>query len=227
MTDTDTEMRIEMIAIDRLHPHPQNYRDHPTDQIEHIMQSIIEHGVYRNIVIANDDTILAGHGVWEASRRLELDMVPVHRLDLAPDDPQAIKVLVADNELARFADNDDRALADLLKQIRDDTTFGLVGTGYDDAMLANLVMISRPASEIADLDAAEHWVGMPDYEEGANLTQLTITFPNEVERERFCHDYDVEIDRKLATRWVTRWPWTERIERSAVQWSDEDSNGTG
>ena len=59
-----------MTSVEDLTPHPQNYRDHPQDQIAHIVRSIEEHGFYRNVVVAKDNTILAGHGVVQAAQQL-------------------------------------------------------------------------------------------------------------------------------------------------------------
>jgi hypothetical protein len=53
----------ELIAIKELKPHPRNYRSHPEDQLVHLVNSIKQHGFYRNVVVAKDNTILAGHGV--------------------------------------------------------------------------------------------------------------------------------------------------------------------
>lgn len=65
-----------------LREHPRNYRKHPASQVAHIAASLTEHGVYRPVVIARDNTILAGHGVVLAARSLGWTEIPVHALDL-------------------------------------------------------------------------------------------------------------------------------------------------
>jgi ParB-like chromosome segregation protein Spo0J len=112
------EIKTEVVAIADLKPHPKNYRAHPPDQLAHIAQSIREHGVYRNIVIARDGTVLAGHGVLEALKQLESTHATVVRLDIGPDDPRAIKVLTGDNEIGRLAEIDDRVLSELLSGLK-------------------------------------------------------------------------------------------------------------
>ena len=62
----------EMTPVSDLKPHPRNYKDHPDDQLEHIIESIKSTGFYRNIVIAQDGTILAGHGVVAAAKKMGL-----------------------------------------------------------------------------------------------------------------------------------------------------------
>lgn len=162
MSDAVELRPTETVEVERLRPHPRNYREHPEDQLRHIEASLRQHGVYRNVVVASDDVILAGHGVVEAARNVGLETLPVIRVPIGSDEPQAIKILTADNELTRFAFHDDRQLAELLREIRD--VDELLGTGYDDAQLANLLMVTRPASEIADLNAAAEWAGMPEFE---------------------------------------------------------------
>ena len=96
------------VDIDKLKNHPKNYREHPDDQLAHLMKSIEQQGFYRNIVVAKDYTILAGHGVVKASRKLGLKEVPVVRLDIDANSTKALKVLAGDNELGRLAEVNDR-----------------------------------------------------------------------------------------------------------------------
>jgi ParB family chromosome partitioning protein len=100
----------EMRALEDLKEHPRNYRVHPQDQIDHIKASIQEHGVYRNVVVARDNTILAGHGVVKALRQLGVVAGPVAVMDLDPNDPRALKLLAGDNEVEHLAEQDDRVL---------------------------------------------------------------------------------------------------------------------
>lgn len=72
---------------------------------------------YKPIVIARDGTILAGHGIAEAARPLGIETVPVTRLDLDPDDPKALKILVDDNKVSGLAEQDDRALSEMLRGV--------------------------------------------------------------------------------------------------------------
>jgi hypothetical protein len=129
---------------------------------------------------------------------------------VGPDDPRALKLLAGDNEISRLAEIDDRALTDMLKEIKLADPDGLLGTGFDDAMLANLLFVTRPASEIADMDVAGQWVGMPEYEEGRDLPRLIITFAKPEDRERYVNEGKLKIDKRVGYVWCTRWPWTER-----------------
>jgi hypothetical protein len=218
------QRKTEIVAIKDLRPHPRNYRVHPEEQLKHIEESLRQHGFYRNVVIASDGTILAGHGLTLAAARIEgVTHVPVFRLDLDPEEPLALKVLAGDNELVRFAENDDRALTELLKEIHDLDETGLLGTGYDEAMLANLLLVTRTAEEIADVDAASEWVGMPEYEEGADPFKIIVTFLSEEDRAAFVEHAGLKIDKTVRTAaWSTRWPFTEREDGASVRFEDTE-----
>jgi hypothetical protein len=105
------------------------------------------------------------------------------RLPVQADDPRALKVLAGDNEIGHLAEIDDRALSELLRQIH--TTDDLLGTGYDDMMLANLVMVTRPAHEIGTVDQAAEWVGMPEHDSGHLPFQLIVSFRTDEDRLKF------------------------------------------
>ena len=129
---------IEVVAIDLLKPHPQNYKSHPEAQLVHVGESLRENGFYKNVVTARDGTILAGHGVVNAARQKGAKRVPIVRLDIDPDSPQAFRIIAGDNEMARLAVTDDRALALILKRVNE-TDLGLLGTGFDDKAFAALL----------------------------------------------------------------------------------------
>ena len=132
MSEAAKQWPTETVPVLSLKRHPRNYREHRPEQVAHIVASIRQHGFYRNVVIANDNTILAGHGVVAACKEMGLDAVPVVRLDIAPDSPLALKLLTGDNEISRGADTDDRVLAEILRDVMDGDPMNLIGTGYDD-----------------------------------------------------------------------------------------------
>jgi hypothetical protein len=176
------KFETELVDITTLKQHPENYREHPQAQLDHIVASLKAHGFVKNVVIAKDGTILAGHGVVLAARQMRLSEVPVVRLPVSPDSAVARKVLVGDNEMSKLGDIDDRALTELLKSIRDDEA-GLEGTGFDDRMLAALVMTSRAAGEIKGIDEAAEWAGMPRFEQTPTFFGVSILCESEKARD--------------------------------------------
>lgn len=238
-TLSDKLPETETVRLASLKPHPRNYRTHPEDQLEHLAASIKEHGFYRNLVVAQDGTILAGHGVAEAALRAGLEEVRVVRLPIPPDSPQAIKVLTGDNEIEHLAEQDDRLLSELLKELAQGEA-SLLGTGYDEMMLANLVMVTRPATEIRDFNEAAHWVGLPTYGEepdeeepagggsgGSGGTgrpfreeiQLVVNFDSEEDRERFMAHAGIDKTRyRRGPTWSTWWPEKEREDLASLRY---------
>jgi hypothetical protein len=216
-----TGPKIEQVEIEKLKPHPRNYRQHPDDQLAHIIASIKANGIYRNIVCANDYTVLAGHGVMKACQKIGMKEVPVIRLDIGPDDVRAMKVVTGDNEIGHLGEIDDRLLSEILKDIKERDEVGLLGTGYDELMLASLVFVTRPDGEIKNFDAAAAWAGMPGYEEGKDAIRLVITFASEKDRKRFCDEKKIRIDKGAikGTTWSTRWPWKDREDVGGVRFT--------
>jgi hypothetical protein len=196
----------ETVSLETLKPHPQNYREHPPDQIRHLVQSITEHGIYRNVIVARDGTILGGHGVVQAATEAGLTELPVVRLPIDPDDPKALKILTADNEIGRLAEIDDRALTEILKEIADEDD--LFGTGFDENMLANLLFVTRNKDEIGDKATAEEWAGLPGFEPADDRIRLMIDFDSEEDRDAFVEQNELPVHyrRESAGQWNTRWP---------------------
>ncbi len=229
MSETYT---TEMVAVDKMRPHPQNYRKHPEDQLEQIMQSIKEHGFYKNVVVARDYTILAGHGAVLASRRLGMEKVPVRKIDCDPFSAQAMRIIVGDNEIARLGELDDRALTNMLKEMAE-SDGGLLGTGFNKSQLAALVQLTRPASEIADIDEAAEWVGMPEYVPGKDPLRLIVQFDNEEQRIDLLTKVGAlgegapagvlyKRDSSTSKTWSMWWPLRERHDNASLRFDEAD-----
>lgn len=219
MSETNSQFPTETVPVALLKPHPRNYRDHTPEQVGHIIESIRLHGFYRNIVVAQDSTILAGHGVVKAATKMGIVYVPVVRIPVAPDHPSALKLLAGDNEISRGADRDDRRLSEILREIMGQADSGLLGTGFDEKSLAEFVVETRHATEIPDLNAANEWLGLPPLEsdeaEREAEFKLTITFPGTAEREQFLKERGLETDQKPSVgKWIVRWPQVE-VEQNA------------
>ena len=83
-------MNIENISIADLQAHPRNYRGHPEEQIAHLKASLQEYGIVKNIVVASDNVILAGHGLVQAARELGYTELPVYRIAMPSTDSGAV-----------------------------------------------------------------------------------------------------------------------------------------
>ena len=210
---------VELVRVEELKPHSRNYRTHPDDQIEHLIESIRESGIYRNVVVARDYTILAGHGVVEAVKRMGRDRVPCIRLELDPDDPRALKIMAADNEASHAGTQDDRKLSELLKEVHKEV--GLAGTGYDERKLANYVMTTRPQSEVKDFDEAAEWIGMPEFTPATEPERLIVMFTSYADRKAFIEKTELNVmyRGRGASAW---WPDRGRRDLGSVLVDDHD-----
>lgn len=223
MTAIHTVVRL---PVDALRAHPRNYRDHPEDQLAHIMRSIELHGLYRNIVVARDGTILAGHGVVDAARRLGIAEVAVIRLDVDPDEPRAIQVLTGDNEIANLGDINDRELVELLRGL---TVDDLLGTGFDEQQLNAYDFVSSPPSLIAPGDdtPGSEWVGLPGFEPLTD-PRITIKFLDLADRDRFVAEVlgvDHHINKHMSNDriWTTWWPAKRNDDIDSIRFEDADA----
>ena len=213
-------MNIETINVNQLKEHPRNYKQHPEQQLEHIIKSIEEHGFYRNIVIAKDNTILAGHGVVQASKLMGKQKVPVIRLDINSDSTQALKVLTSDNEIGNLAMVDDRQLSEVLKDILDEE-LDLTGTGFDEDQLSALIYTTRNADEIQTIDEANEWVGIVDYENKPNPIKVMVHFESEEDRENFMQLLDnPHVNYKMGQTWKIWFPERGNEDPSSIRFEN-------
>ena len=174
-------VRPETIAD--LKGHPQNYQRHPESQIAELIRSIRRHGAYKNAVISADGYILAGHGILEAARQEGWKQWPCERRDYNHDHPDALNLLLTDNEVGNPAnplgpDPDAALLAALAQQVNEAT--GLEGTGLDEARLAELLAVQSLwdtiPDEIPDLDG---------YEKPELALRIIVQFDDRQDRDAF------------------------------------------
>src|SRR3977135_129841 len=102
--------KVERWPIDRLIPYARNARTHSNQQVDQIAASIREWGWTNPVLLAEDGTIIAGHGRVLAARKLRIQQIPVM---VAPGWSEAQKraYALADNKLALNAGWDDAMLA--------------------------------------------------------------------------------------------------------------------
>ena len=177
--------RPRMTPLADMKPHPRNYRSHPPEQLQELVESIRRHGVYRNVVTANDLTLLAGHGIAEAARLADITEIPAVVLEIDPDSPAALKLVVADNELAWFAVTDDRLLTELLNDMP-----SLDATGFDRESLMELIYVTRHEGEVDSLQAAAELAGLAE-PPPERPWQLCINFEDVQTRDSFVARYEI------------------------------------
>jgi len=117
--------------IEELKPYKQNARKHSEKQISKIADSIRQFDFNNPILIDRSNTIIAGHGRWEAAKKLKMAQVPTLCLDhLSPDEVRAY--VLADNKLAEMAGWDQELLAIELQHLTSiDLDFNVEILGFD------------------------------------------------------------------------------------------------
>ena len=142
--------KIETRLVADLIPYAANSRTHSDAQIAQIAASIKEFGWTNPILVAGDDTIIAGHGRLLAARKLALVEVPVIVLDHLSKSQQRALV-IADNQLALNAGWN----MDMLKAEIEDLNlenFNLEILGFDEDFLDGLLE-TAPSGGMTDEDA--------------------------------------------------------------------------
>lgn len=129
---------LEIIAVSALIPYARNSRTHSETQVGQIAASIREFGFTNPVLIADDNTVIAGRGRLLAAQKLGLADVPCLRLS-GMTDAQRRAYVIADNKLALNAGWDDELLALELGDLRDGG-FDLGLIGFTDDELAGLLI---------------------------------------------------------------------------------------
>lgn len=151
---------MEERPIGALRPHAGNARTHSKRQVQQLADSIERFGFTNPVLVADDDTILAGHGRIAAAKRLGMSHVPTVRLShLTPAERRAY--VIADNKLALNAGWDQELLAIELQALVDlDFDTGLTGFSLAEVDLVldaagerDLAGPSGPADSIPPLPA--------------------------------------------------------------------------
>lgn len=147
----EASKNIELVSVNVLIPYVNNARTHDDAQIAQIAGSIKEFGFNNPVLIADDNSIIAGHGRVMAARKLGMDSVPCVRLSHLSDSQRKAYIL-ADNRIALNSDWDSNLLALELKEL--------------DAEGMDLSMLGFDADEInAILNPITETEGLTDEDE--------------------------------------------------------------
>src|SRR5260370_13100158 len=110
------DLKIELVAINRLKLDPRNPRLHSDRQVKQIARSIESFGFNVPVLVDRDGNVLAGHGRVAAALKRGLREIPVIRLEhLTP--AQARAFAIADNRLSEISTWDDRLLGEIMRDL--------------------------------------------------------------------------------------------------------------
>ena len=149
-----SSLAIIYVAVSLLVLDPGNPRQHSARQIKQIARSIKAFGFVVPILIDFRNTIVAGHGRYLAAQLLEMDVVPVIRLEHLTD-AQVKAFRVADNRLTEMSGWDDRLLSETLKELSElELDFSIEATGFTvgeiDLRIEGLSVVGDGAPDPAD-----------------------------------------------------------------------------
>jgi len=172
----ERELVIEQRDPNELLAHPQNYRAHPAEQIEEIAKSLRALGQYRNVVARPDGTLLAGHGVVEAARKVGMKTVAVHIFEGTAE--QEHLLMVADNELSRKAVDDEQLLLNLLREMDDVSGTGWTQEEVEEAINGALQPSESSVETVTHSEAEYRW-----------LVAFTVSEQEKLALEAACVEY--------------------------------------
>lgn len=134
------DIYVTSMPISGLKPYANNPRTHTDAQIKKIVQSIEAFGWTNPILVDAEGTIVAGHGRYEAAKRLGLQIVPTIRLsDMSEEQVRAY--VLADNRLAELAGWNDELLAIELKGLSEvKLDFDLEATGFETPEIDRIIL---------------------------------------------------------------------------------------
>ena len=126
--------QVEMWQVADLVPYAKNARQHPPEQIDQIAVSMERFGFTIPMLVAEDGTIIAGHGRLMAAAQLGLAEVPVMIARGWSEEDRRLYTL-ADNRLAEIAEWDPEMLRIEIEELREDfgiEDMSLIGFSAED-----------------------------------------------------------------------------------------------
>ncbi|WP_150225728.1 site-specific DNA-methyltransferase [Streptococcus constellatus] len=213
------EMQYYLADINDLIPYIRNARTHSESQIAQIAASIKEFGFLSPILIAEDNTILAGHGRLAAARKLGLKQVPCVK-ESHLTETQRRAYIIADNKLSLNAGWDEDILAIELSELQG-ADFDLDLLGFDESELASIFEDDKEVED-DDFDVEEE-LNKPCFSKAGDIWTLG--------RHRLiCGDstkeetYKSLMEDKKANLVVTDPPYNVNYEGSAGKIKNDNMN---
>lgn len=213
------EMQYYLADINDLIPYIRNARTHSESQIAQITASIKEFGFLSPILIAEDNTILAGHGRLAAARKLGLKQVPCVK-ESHLTETQRRAYIIADNKLSLNAGWDEDMLAIELSELQG-ADFDLDLLGFDES---ELVSIFEDDKEVEDDDFdVEEELNKPCFSKAGDIWTLgrhRLICGDSIKEET----YKSLMEDKKANLVVTDPPYNVNYEGSAGKIKNDNMN---
>lgn len=118
-----------LVPAGSLRPNPRNANN---GDIDAVVESLLVNGCYRPVYTDRDGEIVAGHNLYAGLLLLGEPEVPQMVVD--GDKTEVLRMLVADNQIARLSRDDPALLLDLLGEL-EQTEKRFLGTGFSEETL--------------------------------------------------------------------------------------------
>ena len=134
-----SQLKLEYLSIDALHPDSKNPRKHSKEQIKALARAMKAFDFTNPVLADKAGILIAGHCRLLAAKELGITSIPVIRLEhLTPAQVKAYRI--ADNRLAEMAEWDIEILKDELQALTEiDASFDLTLTGFEMAKIDNFL----------------------------------------------------------------------------------------
>lgn len=202
----------------------RNYRLHPEENKNLIAKSLQELGAGRSIVIDNEDSIIAGNGVYEQAQKLGIPieiiesdgskLIVVKRIDLATDDLKRKELALADNSTSDSSVFDFEVLADDwgIDELAD---WGVEFPSEDEGdEVGDKIPLYSDLNQRDD----DEWAGMPEFENKENYFKIVVNFEFENDRDEFADKHEIEFNMKRKSCWSTSYPFKENDDSMSVKY---------
>lgn len=148
-------LEIEDVSIDEVRPNPNHSRIHSDAQICKLVASIKKYGLVAPLVVDGNCMIIAGHGVWQAAKKLSLATIPVVRItDLSMSQVSALSIFL--NRVAEDSTWDREQLAVVFNQIiMDEPELEITETGFETAEIDQIILEYGAPGVTQEEDAAD------------------------------------------------------------------------
>lgn len=153
-TDRWPAGKMEWWPVEDLVPYAQNARTHPPEQVAQIAASMERFGFTMPMLVAEDGTIIAGHGRLMAAQQLGYSEVPVMVARGWSDEDRRLYTL-ADNRLAETSEWDVEMLRIELDELRLELGAEVLdGIGFSEAELQVLIpgILTESGAGLTDPD---------------------------------------------------------------------------
>lgn len=193
---------------------PENFRRHPKEQKAALIGVLREVGFVDPVLVqAGTNLILDGHLRVEIALEQGQATIPVKYVNLT--DAEAQIVLATFDPLSAMARHDASSLEALLAQVK-----------VEDVALSQLLKnLSEEMPPVVEFNVAEHYRGMPAYdnENRPPFKQIIVSFENAEDMERFGRLLDIPLTMQTKGCW---YPHQPRVSSMASVYRAENSDAT-